>query len=229
MPAFHWQTETLLPQLEAVRLQQGRLLGKSEAVANSGGGEPPNDLQAAQLDALVQNALHTSEIEGETLNVASVRSSVINQLGLDNAAYIVNDIKGTPQTDALAKLLVEATTQTQASLSLQTLCLWQAALFSEPPRFVELRIGQLRGEAPMQVVSGRLDQPNVHFEAPPRETLEAELQRFIHWFNHAPKGLDMLLRAGRTHLWLVTLHPFEDGNRRVTRTLTDRALAQRIL
>jgi Fic family protein len=229
MPAFHWQTETLLPQLEAVRLQQGRLLGKSEAVANSGGGEPPNDLQAAQLDALVQNALHTSEIEGETLNVASVRSSVINQLGLDNAAYIVNDIKGTPQTDALAKLLVEATTQTQASLSLQILCLWQAALFPEPPRFVELRIGQLRGEAPMQVVSGRLDQPNVHFEAPPRETLEAELQRFIHWFNHAPKGLDMLLRAGRTHLWLVTLHPFEDGNRRVTRTLTDRALAQRIL
>lgn len=226
MPAFHWQTETLLPQLEAVRLQQGRLLGKSEAVANSEGGEPPHELQAAQLDALVQNALRTSEIEGETLNVASVRSSVINQLGLDNAAYIVNDIKGTPQTDALAKLLVEATTQTQTPLSLQTLCLWQAALFPEPPQLVELRIGQLRGEAAMQVVSGQLDQPNVHFEAPPREMLEAELQRFIHWFNQAPKGLDMLLRAGITHLWLVTLHPFDDGNGRVTRALTDRALAQ---
>lgn len=224
-PAFHWQSEKLGAQLEAVRLQQGRLLGKSEAVAdvaNNAGGERPDELQAAQLDALVQNALRTSEIEGETLNVASVRSSMINTLGLDNAGLI----KGTPKTDALAKLLVEATTQTQAPLCLQTLCQWQAALFPEPPQFVKLRIGQLRGDAPMQVVSGRMDRPNVHFEAPPRQTLEPELQRFIRWFNQAPKGQDMLLRAGIAHLWLVTLHPFDDGNGRVTRALTDRALAQ---
>ena len=230
MPAFHWQVEKLLPQLEAVRLQQGRLLGKSEVIANipNNNGEQANELQAAQLDALVQNALRTSEIEGETLNVASVRSSMINTLGLDNAGLIdgAGLIKGTPQTDALAKLLVEATTQTHAPLSLQTLCQWQAELFPEPPQFVELRIGQLRGDAPMQVVSGQLDRPNVHFEAPPHETLEAELQRFIHWFNHPTKGLDMLLRAGIAHLWLVTLHPFDDGNGRVTRALTDRALAQ---
>lgn len=114
-------------------------------------------LQAAQLDGLVQNALRTSEIEGETLNVASVRSSVINQLGLDNAGYTAGYIKGTPQTDALARLLVEATTQTQVPLSLQTLCQWQAALFPEPPQLVDLRIGHLRGEASMQVVSGRLE------------------------------------------------------------------------
>ena len=225
MPAFHWQTEKLLPQLETLRLQQGRLLGKSEAIGNTpngDGGEQANELQVAQLDALVQNALRTSEIEGETLNVASVRSSMINTLGLDNAGLI----KGTPQTDALAKLLVEATTQAEAPISLQTLCQWQAALFPEAPQFVELRIGQLRGEAPMQVVSGRLDRPNVHFEAPPRNTLEAELQRFIDWFNHPAKELDRLLRAGITHLWLITLHPFDDGNGRVTRALTDRALAQ---
>ncbi len=231
MPAFHWQTEKLLPQLEAVRLQQGRLLGKSEAIVNipnNDGDEQASELQAAQLDALVQNALRTSEIEGETLNVASVRSSVINTLGLASAGLIDSAglIKGTPQTDALAKLLVEATTQTQAPLSLQTLCQWQAALFPEPSQFVELGIGQLRGDAPMQVVSGRLDRPNVHFEVPPRQTLEAELQRFIHWFNHPTKGLDMLLRAGIAHLWLITLHPFDDGNGRVTRALTDRALAQ---
>jgi Fic family protein len=231
MPAFHWQTEKLLPQLEAVRLQQGRLLGKSEAIVNipnNDGDEQASELQAAQLDALVQNALRTSEIEGETLNVASVRSSVINTLGLASAGLIDSAglIKGTPQTDALAKLLVEATTQSQTPLSLQTLCQWQAALFPEPSQFVELGIGQLRGDAPMQVVSGRLDRPNVHFEVPPRQTLEAELQRFIHWFNHPTKGLDMLLRAGIAHLWLITLHPFDDGNGRVTRALTDRALAQ---
>ena len=78
----------------------------------------------------------------------------------------------------------------------------------------------------MQVVSGRMDKPNVHFEVPPRQTLQAEQQRFIHWFNQAPKRLDMLLRAGIAHLWLITLHPFEDGNGRVTRALTDRVLAQ---
>ena len=231
MPAFHWQTEKLLPQLETLRLQQGRLLGKSEVIAdvpNNEIGERPDELQTAQLDALVQNALRTSEIEGETLNVASVRSSMINTLGLANAGFIDSAglIKGTPQTDALAKLLVEATTQTETPLSLQTLCQWQAALFPEPSPFVELRVGQLRGEAPMQVVSGRLDRPSVHFEAPPRNTLESELQRFVDWFNQTPKGLDMLLRAGIAHLWLITLHPFDDGNGRVTRALTDRALAQ---
>ena len=114
------------------------MLGKSEAVVgtpNNETGKRPDELQAAQLDALVQNALRTSEIEGETLSVASVLSSMINTLGLANAGFIDNAglIKGTPQTDALSKLLVEATTQAEAPLNLQTLCQWQAALFPEPP------------------------------------------------------------------------------------------------
>ncbi|WP_251048138.1 Fic family protein [Halomonas sp. ISL-56] len=78
----------------------------------------------------------------------------------------------------------------------------------------------------MQVVSGRLDQPNVHFEAPPLGQLEADLDAFITWFNQPPQGLDWLVRAGITHLLLITLHPFDDGNGRVTRAVTDRALAQ---
>lgn len=78
----------------------------------------------------------------------------------------------------------------------------------------------------MQVVSGRVDKPTVHFEAPPRGQLEGELETFIQWFNHPAKSLDGLLRAGIAHLWLITLHPFDDGNGRVTRAVTDRALAQ---
>ena len=78
----------------------------------------------------------------------------------------------------------------------------------------------------MQVVSGRIDRPTVHFEAPPRLGLEAELQRFIEWFNQPPEDLDGLIRAGIAHLWLITLHPFDDGNGRVTRAVTDLALAQ---
>lgn len=91
-----------------------------------------------------------------------------------------------------------------------------------------IRIGQLRGHEPMQVVSGRIDYPTVHLEAPPRENLEQRLNEFIVWFNGSKTNtlLDPLIRAGITHLWFVTLHPFDDGNGRITRTLTDLALAQ---
>lgn len=91
-----------------------------------------------------------------------------------------------------------------------------------------LKVGQLRGDEPMQVVSGRLDKPKVHFEAPPRDTLAAKLDQFIGWFNHScnEQTLDPILRAALCHLWFVTLHPFEDGNGRITRALTDMALAQ---
>lgn len=88
--------------------------------------------------------------------------------------------------------------------------------------------GELRGSAPMQVVSGRIDKPTVHFEAPGRNTLDTELKLFISWFNESlgDTSLDPLLRAAITHLWFVTLHPLDDGNGRITRLLTDLALAQ---
>ncbi len=78
----------------------------------------------------------------------------------------------------------------------------------------------------MRVLSGSIEKPVVHFEAPPRDKLEHELKAFLDWFNQPPKDLDELIRAGIAHLWLVTLHPFDDGNGRVTRAVTDRALAQ---
>ena len=91
-----------------------------------------------------------------------------------------------------------------------------------------VRVGQLRGEEPMQVVSGRLDRPTVHFEAPPRQGLESALVAFIDWFNASlnDPSQDPLLRAAICHLWFVTLHPFDDGNGRITRALTDLALSQ---
>ncbi len=220
-PAFAWDAATLQPLLDNIRLLQGRLLGQSDLVVDEAD-------QQAQLDALVQSALRTSEIEGETLNAGSVRSSVVRKLGLQRAGFVqgLKDAPGTPQTEALVGLLLEATGDTQHALSAKLLCQWQSVLFPEPPILGNVRIGELRGEEPMQVVSGRIDRPIVHFEAPPREGLEAELQRFVDWFNHPPAGLDPILRAGIAHLWLITLHPFDDGNGRVTRAVTDRALAQ---
>lgn len=218
-PAFSWQADRLKPSLDRVRLLQGRLLGVSESVTQ--------EQREAQLDTLVQNVLRTSEIEGEVLNAQSVRSSVIRQLGLDQAGFVPSrQHRETPQTSALVELLIEATSQYSQPLTFKALCQWQAALFPEPPRYQNLIIGDLRGQAPMQVISGRMDNPTVHFEAPPRQGLEQELQRFIDWFNQPIERLDPLLRAGIAHLWLVTLHPFDDGNGRVTRAVTDRALAQ---
>lgn len=220
-PAFAWDASVLQTQLDKVRLLQGRLLGRSDLIVDEAD-------QQAQLDALVQSALRTSEIEGETLNAGSVRSSVVRKLGLEKAGFVqgLKDTPGTPQTEALVDLLLEATGDTEHHLSIDLLCLWQSALFREPPLLGGVRIGELRGEESMQVISGRIDLPVVHFEAPPREGLEAELQRFVEWFNHPPASLDPILRAGVAHLWLITLHPFDDGNGRVTRAVTDRALAQ---
>lgn len=183
------------------------------------------------MDTLLQNAIRTSEIEGEILNVESVRSSVVRQLGVMRAGFKsgVRSGAGTDQTDALVEMLLQATQDLDTPLTERKLCCWQAQLFpggSNSLAINPIKIGELRGEAPMRVVSGRIENPTVHFEAPPRDRLETELDAFIKWFNHPAKGLDEIIRAGIAHLWLITQHPFDDGNGRITRAVTDRALAQ---
>src|SRR5690554_6337667 len=216
-PDFDWDEAALRPRLDAVRLLQGRLLGQTESAPRH------TDLDV-EMDALIQNAIRTSEIEGEYLDAGSVRSSVARQLGLDRAGMAGRE---TPQSDSLVALLLEATHEPDASLTNQRLCQWQALLFRDGRGSLRnIRVGDWRGEQPMQVVSGRIDRPRVHFEAPPRAGLESLVNDFLVWFNKPPAGLDPLLRAGIAHLWLITLHPFDDGNGRTTRAVTDRALAQ---
>lgn len=164
-----------------------------------------------EVDALLnQNAIRASEIGGKRLDVGSVRSSVARQLGIEQAGMFG---RTTPESEALLELLLQSTRQLDEPLTHERLCLWQSMLFVQGPGLLgNVRVGELRGDHPMQVGSGRLEQTIVHFEAPPRGQLETEL--------------DGLVRAGITHLWLITLHPFDDGNGRVTRAVTDRALAQ---
>ncbi|WP_235041474.1 Fic family protein [Vreelandella profundi] len=216
-PFFGWDEPTLKPTLDAIRLLQGRVMGRTDAAPEQ------TDLEV-EMDALIQNAIRTSEIEGERLDVGSVRSSVARHLGLEQAGV---STRTTPESEALIELLLQATHHPDNHISYQQLCFWQSLLFVQGPGLLgKVRVGELRGDHPMQVVSGRIDRPTVHFEAPPRETLKVELDTFIDWFNHPPEGLDPLVRAGIAHLWLITLHPFDDGNGRVTRAVTDRALAQ---
>ena len=216
-PAFTWQADALAAPLRACVQAQGTLLGMAGAVDRA-------DELHGQLDTLLQNIITSSAIEGETLNVASVRSSLARRLGLEP------DSKPSPRSEGAAELLLDATRNIDRPLTLERLLGWHQQLFPGEalPLHSAMHVGELRGDEPMQVVSGRLDRPRVHFEAPPRAGLEAQLERFLQWFadSRADAGLDPLLRAGIAHFWFVTLHPFDDGNGRLTRAITDLALAQ---
>lgn len=216
-PHFTWQAERLAPLVRACTQAQGRLLGMAGVV--------DADTEArSSLDALLQNILASSAIEGETLNVGSVRSSLARRLGLSA------DGRPNPRSEGYAELLLDATGNAGQALTLDRLCAWHSRLFPDDdfPLLERVRVGQLRGDEPMQVVSGRLDRPTVHFQAPPRVELEPALETFLQWFerSRSDAGLDPWLRAGIAHFWFVTLHPFDDGNGRLTRALTDMALAQ---
>lgn len=218
-PHFTWNAETLASVLGDCRQAQGRLLGMAGAVAG--------DVQSDEaLDALLSNIVDSSAIEGEQLNVGSVRSSLARRLGVAE-----EPARGTtPRSEGLAELMIDATRNADAALDLPRLLQWHRWLFVERDTLLpaRIRIGDLRGDEPMQVVSGRIDRPTVHFEAPPRDGLEARLDAFLAWFasSRDDTTLDPLLRAGIAHFHFITLHPFDDGNGRLTRALTDLALAQ---
>lgn len=216
-PHFRWQAERLAAPLRACAQAQGRLLGMAGAV--------DADTEAKNsLDALLQNIVTSSAIEGEMLNAGSVRSSLARRLGL------AVDGRPSARSEGLAELQLDATGNQDQPLTFERLCTWHRWLFpqQDQPLGNAIHIGALRGDEPMQVVSGRLDHPTVHFEAPPREGLEQQLDAFLAWFasSRSDPALDPILRAGIAHFWFVTLHPFDDGNGRLTRALTDLALAQ---
>jgi Fic family protein len=177
------------------------------------------------LAALIsRESLSTAGIEGEQLDPADVRSSVARRLQLPlESRQPRTNIK----VDGLVNLLFTSTSHPETPLSLATLHAWHSWLFAAGPDGLRaIRIGSLRGDDPMRVVSGPMSRETVHFEAPPRQGLETGLQQLIHWFNNPPSDLDGLIRAGIAHLWFVTLHPYDDGNGRLARALTDRTLAQ---
>ena len=216
-PGFRWNESQLAPLLRDCVQAQGCLLGRAGAVTEA-------NANLDTLDTLLQNIVTSSAIEGEQLNVESVRSSLARRLGIAEPGTT------TTRSEGLAELMVDATMGYVRPLDQPRLFLWHRWLFPEtddslaPP----LPIGAWRDHAPMQVISGRIDKPKVHFEAPPRAGLEQQVQQFLDWFESSrhDRQLDPLLRAGLAHFWFVTLHPFADGNGRLTRAITDLALAQ---
>lgn len=219
-PDFNWQADRLTPLLRECVQAQGQLMGMAGSVANSLGAQ-------TELDTLLQNIVTSSAIEGEQLNVGSVRSSLARRLGLE----LIDGEKVSQRSESLAQLMLDATRRFAEPLTLKRLLEWHQWLFPDQEADLTARamhVGALRGDEPMQVVSGRIDRPTVHFEAPPRKGLEQQLDQFLQWFEASQHqtALDPMLRAGIAHFWFVTLHPFDDGNGRLTRTITDLALAQ---
>ncbi|MDY7566952.1 Fic family protein [Pseudomonas sp. RTC3] len=216
-PHFTWRADRLAPLLRGCSQAQGRLLGMIGAAGVDASAQ-------TELDTLLQNIITSSAIEGEQLNAGSVRSSLARRLGL------TGDQRVSQRSEGLAELMLDATRQHLSPLTLERLLHWHTLLFpaEETVLMRGIRVGTLRGEEAMQVVSGRLDRPTVHFEAPPRAGLDVQLTRFLAWFNSSrtDASLDPLLRAGIAHFWFVTVHPFDDGNGRLTRAITDLALAQ---
>lgn len=217
-PRFRWDDQQLRPGLAAADQARQHLLAKLEAL------DPSLQREAAAV-LLSREGLNTTAIEGETLDPAMVRSSLARRLQLPPQP---GQPQPSAQVEGLVDLLMAATTQLSAPLTVARLNGWHRQLFQcGTPSLRSVPIGVLRsGAMPMQVVSGAIGRERVHFEAPPSRGLPRMLTALLHWFNTPPQGLPPLLRSGVTHLWFVTLHPYEDGNGRLARALTERVLAQ---
>lgn len=213
--AFRWDANALLAPLGECRLRQGRLLEKMGGLGLALETE-------ATADVLVEEALQTSAIEGERLDERAVRSSVARQLGLPSAGLSVSR-----DADGLVSVLLDATRKYDEELSVERLQGWQAALF--PTGYSGMHkivVGGWRGGEPMRVVSGPVGRETVHFEAPPAERVPAEMAAFLAWWAESRGAVEGVIRAAVAHLSFLTIHPFEDGNGRIARALTDMALAQ---
>jgi Fic family protein len=216
-PQFRWKSSALDPLLEQARSARQELLSRLESL------EPPLDREA--ISALLgRESLGTAAIEGELLDPGQVRSSIARRLHLPLAE---GQPAASAQVEGLLDVLLEATSTLDEPLTLATLNHWHRRLFAAGPDGLRaIRIGELRDEAPMQVLSGAIGRERLHFEAPPRDQLEEQLEAFLDWVASPPAQQDGLLRAGLAHLWFLTLHPYEDGNGRLARAITDRLLAE---
>ena len=216
-PRFRWDEGLAARHLAPVRHRQGRLIGRMEALGF--------DLRAeAVLATLTEDVLKSSEIEGETLNRDQVRSSIARRLGLDIGASAPADRR----TEGVVEMMLDATQKYAEPLTEERLFAWHAALFpTGRSGMIRIISGAWRDDSsgPMRVLSGPIGREQVHYVAPRAARLEAEMSAFLKWFNHEAV-LDPVLKAALAHLWLVTIHPFDDGNGRIARAIADMALAR---
>jgi Fic family protein len=216
-PALTWDEKELSRLLAAVSHEQGRLLGRMEALGF--------DLRdEAHLHTLTEDVVKSSRIEGESLDRDQVRSSIARRLGLDVGGLVATsrDVEG------VVEMMLDATGNFDKPLTVERLFGWHASLFPTGRSGMrKIAAGTWRDDrtGPMQVVSGPVGREKIHYEAPPAKRLPEEMERFLNWFE-SPGDVDRILAAGLAHLWFVTIHPFDDGNGRIARAIADMALSR---
>ncbi len=216
-PNFCWNEARITTQLASLRLRQGKLIGRMEALGITLRSE-------AVLRTLTEDVLKTSEIEGEKLDPDQVRSSLARRLGIEIGALTPAD----RDVEGVVEMMLDATQNYAKPLDAERLFSWHAALFpTGRSGLSRIVVGDWRKDAdgPMQVVSGPIGRERVHFEAPQAKRLSAEMKAFLDWYN-ASTELDVVLKAALAHLWFVTIHPFADGNGRIARAIADMSLAR---
>ncbi len=216
-PEVTFDTSRLTQPLARTRHEQGLLLGRMQALGFT-------IQQESVLATLTEEVVSTSEIEGEIISTSQVRSSLASRLGIDigGVDQVERNVEG------IVEVMLDATHSFNRPLTAERLKRWQAALF--PTQYSGLQsilTGQWRDDrsGPMQVVSGPIGRRQVHFEAPPADRIESEIERFLEWFE-SEADPDPVLKAGIAHLWFVTIHPFEDGNGRIARAIAEMVLAR---
>lgn len=215
-PKFEYDTSKLQGKLDEFYLLAGQLLGINKTLSE------PARLQL-RLDIITEEALKTSEIEGEFFNRESVQSSIQRQFGL-----VLNSRKVNAGEFAIAEMMVDLYQSIDEPITHDSLFRWHSMLMNGRRDLID--IGKYRTkQEPMQVVSGPLGKPKVHFEAPPSSNITAEMEQFIQWLNdtgrQGVKPLHPVIRAGIAHLYFVSIHPFEDGNGRIARAISERTLS----
>ena len=213
-PALHRDDSLLITPLGECRLAQGKLLSRVRSLGINIDNE-------ARAEILSVEALKTSEIEGEKLDVKSLRSSVSKRLGLAHAG-----LPADKRIEGILDILIDATENFKVPLTEKRIRAWHSLLFpSGFSGFSEIAVGKYRTED-MKVVSGRIGNEIIHYEAPSASALKNEMSQFISWWNNSRENTEGIIRAAIAHFYFVTIHPFDDGNGRIARAITDMALAQ---
>lgn len=211
---FSWQDKAINGVFGEVRHLQGKIIGQMNALGFSAKEE-------ATLTALTLDVVKSSEIEGELLNYDQVRSSIARRLGINTAGLVPSS----RHIEGVVEMMLDATQRCTLPLTEKRLFGWHAALFPtgySGPYLIE--VGQYRtGE--MQIVSGAMGKEKVHYEAVKPELVKTEMDKFLNWFNNE-NSLDLVLKAALAHFWFIIIHPFDDGNGRIGRAITDMLLAR---
>ncbi len=214
---FSWDNKKVMIKLGEARNQQGRLLGRMESLGF--------DLQnEAVLRTLTLDITKSSEIEGEILEIEQVRSSIARRLGIDIAGAVESE----RHIEGIVEMMLDATQRYDLPLTKDRLFGWHASLFPTGwSNLYKITVADWRKDTtgPMQVISGPMGKEKVHYQAPSSDRIDFEMGKFLDWFENENET-DLVLKAAIAHLWFVSIHPFDDGNGRITRAITDMILAR---